>query len=55
MTQPVGTEKKDFDVDFDGCTESYFLKALEYAKTNNLPIIHTGDIIDFFSEGNFNF
>ena len=47
--------KKDFDVDFDGCTETYFLKALEYAKTNNLPIIHTGDIIDFFSEGNFNF
>jgi hypothetical protein len=47
--------KGAFDVDYDGCTEDYFLEALKYAKDNNMVILHTGDLIDFFSEGNFEF
>ena len=47
--------KGTFDVDYDGCTEDYFLEALKYAKDNNMVILHTGDLIDFFSEGNFEF
>lgn len=46
---------KTFDVDFDGCSEEYFFKALEYAKQNDLTVLHTGDMIDFFSQGNFDF
>lgn len=53
---PTGWNRKGtFDVDYDGCTEDYFFKALNYAKENNMPILHTGDIIDFFSEENFEF
>ena len=47
--------KSEFDIEYDGCTEDYFFEALEYAKNNNLPIIHTGDLIDFFSAENFLF
>lgn len=38
-----------------GQTEKYFLQALEYAKENDLFIVHTGDLLDFFSESNFKF
>ena len=48
-------QKSKFDVDFDGCAEEYFFKAVEYAKRNNMPILYTGDIIDSFSKGNFDF
>ena len=34
---------------------NYFLQAIEYAKTNNMPILHTGDIINFLSQANFDF
>ncbi len=45
----------EFDVDYPGCAEEYYFKALEYAKENNMIVLHTGDIIDFFSKGNFEF
>ena len=42
-----------FSVDYRGCVEDYFFQALEYAKQNDMPILHTGDLIDFLSKGNF--
>ena len=52
----TGWDRKGaFDIDYDGCTEEYFLEALKYAKDNNMTIIHTGDLIDFFSDGNFEY
>lgn len=44
-----------FDVDYKGCAEDYFFRALEYAKANGMTLLHTGDIIDFFSKENFDF
>jgi predicted phosphodiesterase len=44
-----------FDVDYDGCAEDYFFQAIDYAKQHNMPVLHTGDLIDFFSEANFDF
>ena len=38
-----------------GQIERYFLEAIEYAKDNNLFIIHTGDLLDFLSEANYRF
>lgn len=38
-----------------GQIEDYFLKALDYAKEHNLFVVHTGDLIDFFSDDNFKF
>lgn len=35
--------------------EDYFLQALAYAKENNLPIIHTGDLIDYITNENLEF
>lgn len=53
---PTGWNRKGtFDVDYDGCAEDYFLQALEYAKTNGMPVLCTGDVIDFFSPENFEF
>lgn len=53
---PTGWNRKGtFDVDGDGCAEAYFFEALRYAKQEHLPIVHTGDLIDFFSPGNFDF
>ncbi|MBQ8250230.1 MAG: metallophosphoesterase [Clostridia bacterium] len=45
----------EFDVDYKGCAEEYFFEALEYAKQNDMIVLHTGDLIDFFSKGNFDF
>ncbi|MBQ8496161.1 MAG: metallophosphoesterase [Clostridia bacterium] len=50
-----GRRVKTFDVDYEGCAEDYYFQAIDYAKRNNLPILHTGDLIDFFSKGNFDF
>lgn len=44
-----------FNTHYSGCCEDYFFKALSYAKQNHLPVLHTGDLIDFFSPGNFAF
>ena len=33
--------------------ESYLTQALEYAKKENIPLLHTGDLYDFLSEANF--
>ena len=38
-----------------GQIESNFLKALDYAKENHLFVVHTGDLLDFFSDDNFKF
>lgn len=50
-----GRRKKTFDVDYEGCAEEYYFAALDYAKKNAMPIVNTGDLIDFFSEENFDF
>lgn len=44
-----------FNTHYSGCAEDYFFKALAYAKQNHMPVLHTGDLIDFFSPGNFAF
>ena len=51
----IWNSKDEFDIDYDGCTEDYFLKAIKYAKDNNIMIVHTGDLIDFHSQENFEF
>ena len=33
--------------------ESYLTQAIEYAKRENIPMLHTGDLYDFLSEANF--
>ena len=33
--------------------ESYFTQALDYARRENIPMLHTGDLYDFLSEANF--
>lgn len=38
-----------------GQLETLFLEALDYAKKNNMLIVHTGDLLDFLSEANFQF
>ena len=47
--------KTCFDCRYDGCTEAFYHQAIKYAKEHNIAIFHTGDLIDFFSEGNFHF
>lgn len=41
---------KCFDNDFEHCSNIYFEMALEYARDNDLLIIHTGDLFDFLSQ-----
>ncbi|MBR7133461.1 MAG: metallophosphoesterase [Clostridia bacterium] len=43
-----------FEGEYEGRTVEYFKLALDYAKSNKLPIVHTGDLIDFFSRASFN-
>jgi UDP-2,3-diacylglucosamine pyrophosphatase LpxH len=50
-----GRRVKTFDVDYEGCAEDYYFQAIAYAKENDLPVLNTGDLIDFFSKGNFDF
>ena len=45
--------KRDFNHDHAGCCVEYFRNACRYAEENNLPVLHTGDLWDFMSEGNF--
>lgn len=47
--------KRIFDKDFENCSIEYFFEAVEYAKANGLPILHTGDFFDFLSNNNFAF
>ncbi len=35
--------------------DSYCFQAIEYAKENNIPIIHTGDLLDYITKENFEF
>ncbi len=44
-----------FDKDFENCSHVYFFQALEYAREKGIPMLHTGDLIDFLSENNFAF
>jgi len=44
-----------FDKDFENCSHVYFFQALEYAREKGIPLLHTGDLIDFLSENNFAF
>lgn len=44
-----------FSADYDKCWDDYFNQALSYAKDNNLTVIHTGDIVDFISEGSLSY
>ena len=54
---PSGRRRREeiFNVDYENCAEDYFLQAVAYAKQENIPILHTGDMIDFLSKGNFDF
>ena len=44
-----------FNQYYENCAEDYFLQAVAYAKENGMPVLHTGDMIDFLSEPNFDF
>ncbi|MBQ2704136.1 MAG: metallophosphoesterase [Clostridia bacterium] len=46
---------KCFDRDYENCSIDYYFQAVEYAKQNNLTILHTGDFLDFISERNLDF
>jgi hypothetical protein len=35
--------------------EHYFFMALKYARENNLPIVHTGDLVDYITNANLDF
>ena len=54
---PSGGRRREavFNVDYENCAEDYFLQAIDYAKKENIPVLHTGDMIDFLSKGNFDF
>ncbi len=52
---PTGLQAWWFNRDYEGCAEDYFLRAMDYAKKNDLIVLHTGDLIDFQSEENFAF
>lgn len=52
---PWHSRAEVFDTEYKGCAEDFFFAALDYAKQNSMPILHTGDLIDFFSKGNFDF
>lgn len=44
-----------FDEGVPGQTEKLYEEACEYAKANNLVMVHTGDLIDFISEANLDY
>ena len=44
---------KEFDGGVDGQTDALYREALAYARDNQLTVVHTGDLIDFMSHGNF--
>ncbi len=54
---PSGRRRREevFNQHYENCAEDYFLQAAAYAKENGIPILHTGDMIDFLSESNFAF
>lgn len=53
---PTGWGREElFDVRYDGSNEDYCAEIKQYVKDNNILILHTGDFIDFFSDGNFEF
>lgn len=44
-----------FEKDKPGSSMLYFRQAIAYAKEYNMPILHTGDLIDFLSDANLAF
>lgn len=54
---PSGRKRREavFNTHYENCAEDYFLQAVAYAKENGIPVLHTGDMIDFLSQGNFDF
>ncbi|MBQ3489034.1 MAG: metallophosphoesterase [Clostridia bacterium] len=54
---PSGRRRREevFNQLYENCAEDYFLQAIAYAKENGMPVLHTGDMIDFLSERNFDF
>ncbi len=51
---PTGWRDGAFDL-YPGSCEIFQAQAIEYAKKTGYPILHTGDLIDFFSEANFKY
>ena len=49
----IGRAESCFEGKEKGRTLEYLKKAIAYAKENNLPIVHTGDLIDLFSKATF--
>ena len=54
---PSGRKRREeiFNKYYENCAEDYFLQAIDYAKENGMPVLHTGDMIDFLSQDNFAF
>ena len=51
---PTGWSEGAFDM-YPGSCELFWAQAVEYAKKTGLPVLHTGDLIDFFSPANFKY
>lgn len=47
--------QKYFDGDVENQTANFFEQALDYARENNLTILHTGDLLDFLSKRSFDY
>lgn len=54
---PSGGRRREavFNKHYENCAEDYFLKAIAYAKAEDIPVLHTGDMVDFLSQENFDF
>ena len=54
---PSGRKRREeiFNKYYENCAEDFFLQAIAYAKENDMPVLHTGDMIDFLSQPNFDF
>lgn len=55
LVELANNRRKFFDKGIDGQCEKLFLEIKKYAMDNGMPIICTGDFIDFFSQANFDY
>ena len=45
--------RREFDEGCEGQSEHLYLQALDYAKREGMPVVCTGDLVDFLSHANF--
>ena len=47
--------RREFDGGCEGQTEHLYEQSLDYARRENLPVVCTGDLVDFLSHANFEY